>query len=191
MTDASKPAQAAADAAERMAAMGRIAEKSRRVAELWLSEGAAKGGGLPVGPGLANDFMALLQQLLANPMALAETQAEFWQDYFSREAARAANDAIPLLQLAELVLVVDARGASDHPGAELVVHLVRHEVRAELRQVASSGGIAETLLAQARAEAADLLVMGGYGHSRPREMILGGTTRQILDQNTTPVLIAH
>ena len=54
------------------------------MAELWLSEGGAKGGGaLPVGPGLANDFLALSQQLLANPMALVETQAEFWQDYLT------------------------------------------------------------------------------------------------------------
>jgi nucleotide-binding universal stress UspA family protein len=109
----------------------------------------------------------------------------------SREAARAANDAIPLLQAAELVLVVDARGAIDHPGAELVAHLVRHAVKAELRQVASSGGIAEALLAQANAEAADLVVMGGYGHSRLREMMLGGTTRSMLEQMTLPVLFSH
>ncbi len=110
----------------------------------------------------------------------------------SREAARAANDAIPLLQLAEFVLVVDARDAGDHPGAELVAHLVRHEVKAELRQVASSGsGIAEILLAQAHADAADLLVMGGYGHSRLREMMLGGTTRSILEHMSLPVLFSH
>ena len=70
--------------AERVAAAGRIAEKSRRVAELWLSNGGAKGAGtLPVGSGLANDFVALSQQLLANPTTLVETQAEFWQDYLT------------------------------------------------------------------------------------------------------------
>ena len=84
MTDASSGTAIAPDATERMAAMTRIAEKTRRVAELWLSEGGAKGGGaLPVGQGLANDFMALSQQLLANPMALVETQAEFWHDYLT------------------------------------------------------------------------------------------------------------
>ena len=88
--------------------------------------------------------------------------------------------------------MVDAtRDAGDHPGAELVAHLVRHEVKAELRQVASGGGIAEALLAQARDEAADLLVMGGYGHSRLREMMLGGTTRSMLEHMTLPVLLAH
>ena len=66
--------------AKRGAVAGRIAEKSRRVAELWLSEG---GGALPVGSSLANDFVALSQQLLVNPMALVETQAEFWQDYLT------------------------------------------------------------------------------------------------------------
>ena len=74
MSDASKPAAPAPDATERMAAMGRIAEKSRRVAELWLSEGAAKGGGLPVGPGLANDFMALSQYLKGTPIDLRKVE---------------------------------------------------------------------------------------------------------------------
>ena len=84
MTDASSGTANTQDATERMAAMRRIAEKTRRVAELWLSEGGAKGGGaLPVGQGLAKDFMALSQQLLANPMALVETQAEFWQNYLT------------------------------------------------------------------------------------------------------------
>ena len=74
MTDTSNAMAIAPDATECMAAMRRIAEKTRRVAELWLSEGGAKGGGaLPVGQGLANDFMALSQQLLAKPMALAVT----------------------------------------------------------------------------------------------------------------------
>lgn len=109
----------------------------------------------------------------------------------SREAARAANDAIPLLQAAEHVYVVDAREAADHSGGELVAHLVRHEVRAELRELSSSGGIAEVLLEQARAAAADLLVMGGYGHSRLRQMMLGGTTRSILERTTLPVLFSH
>ena len=57
----------------------------------------------------------------------------------------------------------------------------------------ASGGasVAETLLAQARDAAADLLVMGGYGHSRLREMMLGGTTRSMLEHMTVPVLFSH
>ena len=116
----------------------------------------------------------------------------------SREAARAATDAIPLLQHAELVLVlmIDARDIAgrtgDLPGEELTAHLRRHAVKAEVRLVPSAGaGVTDTLLAQARSEAADLLVMGGYGHSRLREMLVGGTTRYILEHMTVPVLFAH
>jgi nucleotide-binding universal stress UspA family protein len=116
----------------------------------------------------------------------------------SREAARATSDAMPLLRMAEqvLVLVLDAHDvggrAGGQPGSELVAHLRRHEVKAELRQVASGGtSIGQALLGQAREEAADLLVMGGYGHSRLREMMLGGTTRSILEHMTVPVLFSH
>ena len=76
--------------------------------------------------------------------------------------------------------------------SELAAHLRRHEVKAEVRQVTSGGaGMADVLLGQARDEAADLLVMGGYGHSRLREMLVGGTTRHILEHMTVPVLFAH
>jgi nucleotide-binding universal stress UspA family protein len=116
----------------------------------------------------------------------------------SREAARAATDAIPLLDAAELVfvLVVDARdisgGTGGRPGEELVAHLRRHVVQAEVRLVASAGtSVPDVLLAQAREVAAELLVMGGYGHSRLREMFVGGATRTILEHMTVPVLLAH
>ena len=116
----------------------------------------------------------------------------------SREAARAATDAIPMLQLAEhvLVLVIDERdlgGRDDRrPGEELAAHLRRHAVKAEVRSMASdSAAVTEVLLAQAREQSADLLVMGGYGHSRLREMLIGGTTRHILERTTVPVLFAH
>ena len=112
----------------------------------------------------------------------------------SREAARAASDAIPLLRFAEnvLILVVELRDAGDQLESKLAAHLLRHEVKAEVRQIASGGaGIANVLLGQARDEAADLLVMGGYGHSRLREMFVGGTTRDILEHMTVPVLFSH
>ena len=117
----------------------------------------------------------------------------------SREAARAATDAIPLLQLADrvLVVVVDARDGGgervgDRPGEELAAYLALHDIKAEVRRVAGAGaGVADLLLGQARDEAADLLVMGGYGHSRLREMFVGGATRTILEHMTVPVLLAH
>jgi nucleotide-binding universal stress UspA family protein len=115
----------------------------------------------------------------------------------SREAARAATDAIPLLQHADLVriLVIEARDVGGRDGQrlgeELATYLSRHRVKAEVRSMSSgSGAVADLLLAQAR-DAADLLVMGGYGHSRLREMLVGGTTRHVLEHTTVPVLLAH
>src|SRR5690242_18156220 len=81
MPDADSAA-AAEDSAARLAALQRIGEKSRAVVELWLGAGAGRGGP-PVSPELANDFVALGQRLLANPVAMVETQAEFWQDYLT------------------------------------------------------------------------------------------------------------
>ena len=112
----------------------------------------------------------------------------------SREAARAASDAIPLLQLAEQCWSWWSTRATPvtASGSELAAHLIRHEVKAEVRPDRERRrSIADALLAQARDEAADLLVMGGYGHSRLREMMLGGTTRSMLEHMTLPVLFAH
>ena len=93
--------------------------------------------------------------------------------------------------------MVDGRDAAarpgDRPGAGIAAHLARHEVRAEVREVASdgAGSVGEAILARARGEGADLVVMGGYGHSRLREMMLGGTTRHVLERTTVPVLLSH
>src|SRR5262249_55597424 len=115
----------------------------------------------------------------------------------SREAARAAGDAVPLLRLAEdvVVLTVDAQKSggrySDDPGSGLTAYLGRHGTKARVKAVRSSGGIADTILAQIAEEQADLLVMGGYGHSRMRELMFGGVTRAILESAPTAVLVAH
>ena len=113
----------------------------------------------------------------------------------SREAARATTDALPLLRHAErtVILVVDADAMGGRvgapPGADLAAHLSRHQVKAEVKLVASgSAGIADVLLAQVRDSQADLLVMGGYGHSRLREMLLGGVTRHMLERMTVPIV---
>jgi nucleotide-binding universal stress UspA family protein len=116
----------------------------------------------------------------------------------SREAARATGDALPLLRLADrvTVLVVDGRDASGHPGdrpgAEIAAHLARHGVGAEVLEARSDGApTGEAILAQARSAGADLLVTGGYGHSRLREMLLGGVTRHVLEHATVPVLLSQ
>ena len=116
-----------------------------------------------------------------------------------RESARTVSDALPLLRRAENVQVVvvgsqhgprDRHG--DLPGADIAAHLARHGVPVE----ASSQGmteipVADALLSAAADSDADLLVMGAYGRSRFREMVLGGTTRRILGEMTLPVLMSH
>ncbi|MFO1068709.1 MAG: universal stress protein [Geminicoccaceae bacterium] len=116
----------------------------------------------------------------------------------SREAARAVGDAMPFLKPAErvTVLVVDAGklqpAVGELPGADIGRHLARHGVTAEIRSVASGGlGIGDTILTEASDARADLVVMGGYGHSRLRELVLGGATRHLLAHMTVPVLLAH
>ncbi len=116
----------------------------------------------------------------------------------SREAARAAHDAIPLLRLAEevIVLIVDARDLSGRlgrqPGSDIAAHLACHGIKVAVKPVESHGqGIGGVILAQADEERADLLVVGGYGHSRLREMLLGGVTSYLLEHTTTPILFSH
>ncbi len=116
----------------------------------------------------------------------------------SREATRAINDAMPLLAGAEAVtiLAVDPAdgpaGHGDIPGADIGLHLARHGVKATIETTVSAGiGVGNALLSRASDLEADLLVMGAYGHSRVRELLLGGATRTVLDSMTLPVLMAH
>lgn len=116
----------------------------------------------------------------------------------SREATRATNDAMPLMAGAEAVrvLAVDpADGPTGHgevPGADIALHLARHGVKATIERTVSDGiGAGNALLSRASDLEADLLVMGAYGHSRVRELLLGGATRTVLESMTLPVLMAH
>ena len=115
----------------------------------------------------------------------------------SRESGRAVQDALPLLTMsgAVTVLLVDPEEDADMELAEdLVLHLGRHGLHARtqvIRHELSTIAVSDTLLAQVAELDADLLVMGAYGHSRLREMILGGVTRDILKNMNVPVLMAH
>jgi nucleotide-binding universal stress UspA family protein len=116
----------------------------------------------------------------------------------TREATRAVNDAMPLLAAAEVVtvLTIDAREGPDAhgelPGADISLHLARHGVKAEIERTVSAGIPAgDVLLSRAADLGADLLVLGAYGHSRVRELLLGGATRSILRSMTVPVLMSH
>lgn len=113
-----------------------------------------------------------------------------------REAARAVADAMPLLQRAESVsvLAINPR-RGDHgpqPGADISLHLARHGLKVEAQSLeAEDLSVAEALLSRMADEDIDLLVMGAYGHSRLRELVLGGVTREIFHQMTVPVLMSH
>jgi nucleotide-binding universal stress UspA family protein len=113
----------------------------------------------------------------------------------SRGAARAAGDAMPFLERAKAVevVIVTERGKTDEvPGADIAQHLARHGVTVEVKQiVAPDAKVANVLLSHAADSSADFLVMGGFGHSRLREFVLGGVTRSILDTMTVPTLMSH
>jgi len=115
----------------------------------------------------------------------------------SRACARAMSDALPMLRRAKHVDVV--RFERPAVGVEfradgfggLDSWLASHGVRARLESVPSEIGVADALLSRAADGGHDLVVMGGYGHSRFREALLGGATRSMLKQMTVPVLMSH
>ena len=116
----------------------------------------------------------------------------------SREAARAVNDALPLIAQAEAatVLAVSPRsgleGHGGEPGADIALHLARHGIKVEVQHtVEPEISDADAILNAAADLSADLLVVGAYGHSRLREMVLGGVTRTLLRHMTVPVLMSH
>jgi nucleotide-binding universal stress UspA family protein len=114
----------------------------------------------------------------------------------SRPAARAIADAMPLLEragLVEVVIVANERGKQDEiPGADMGQHLARHGLKVEVKRIAMGDiDVADALLSHAADSSADFIVMGGYGHSRWREFVLGGVTRSILRSMTAPALMAH
>jgi nucleotide-binding universal stress UspA family protein len=108
----------------------------------------------------------------------------------SREAARAVKDALPFLTAAETVLVI-AAGEDAATSLDAVSSLLkRHGVPVTVKQIEPGHGAGATLLGVAQAERADLLVMGAYGHSRLREIVLGGATREVLRDAHLPVLLS-
>lgn len=115
----------------------------------------------------------------------------------SREATRAVFDALPLLRRAHHVKVlhVETAGMSKislSSCAAIAASLRRHGVRAIYEELALPRAVdGAALLSAAKAENADLLVMGGYGHWRFRELVLGGATRHVMRHMMVPVLMSH
>lgn len=114
----------------------------------------------------------------------------------SRAAARATADAVPLLAKAattEVVTITDgSREETEIPGIDFAKHLARHGIMVELKRVVRGDvDIANVILSHAADSSADLIVMGGYGHSRLREFVLGGATRGLLKSMTVPTFMSH
>jgi len=115
----------------------------------------------------------------------------------TREAARAVADAMPLLVGAEKVLVVvvsegeAAEAGGAEPAADIARHLGRHGAKVEVCNVAGWSDAGKALLNEADKAGADMIVMGGYGHSRFRQWILGGVTQHVLSTAKVPVFMSH
>ena len=124
----------------------------------------------------------------------------------TREASRATHDALPLIAQGARVKLyhINPRDAGKNPATAVATHLARHGIKAQADHTYSKIPASETALFGARSlkvgdlllsaaadMGADLLVMGGYSHSRTREMMTGGVTRSILQHMTIPVLMSH
>jgi|SRR5476651_1200005 nucleotide-binding universal stress UspA family protein len=117
-----------------------------------------------------------------------------WKD--TRETRRAALDALPLLKMAARVTVVEVAAEGDLESARLhledvVVWLKRHDIAAALLVSASNGDDTGRLNAIAQEQNVDLIVAGAYGHSRLRELVLGGVTHDLLLCPGRCVLVSH
>ena len=114
----------------------------------------------------------------------------------SRAAARAVADALPFLKKSKQVdvLIVSEKPnkTNEIAGADLGQHLARQGLKVEIKHITAPDiGVAPAILSYAADSDTDMIVMGGYGHSRLREFVLGGVTRGMLESMTVPVLMSH
>lgn len=113
----------------------------------------------------------------------------------SQNAARAVGDAMPFLLRAgtiDVVTVDRQERRNELVGARIATHLARHGLKVDLKPiVAPDSDVANAILSFAADNSTDLIVMGGYGHTRLREFVLGGATSGILGSMTVPTLMAH
>lgn len=151
----------------------------------WYAEAVIFGSGRPT--------LILPQNQRSRPLEFG-TVAVAWD--FSRAAARAVSDALPLLEKAKKVRVVTVLNEKHldkkHSAEELSRNLARHGIDVGLDRIDANGRpIGDVLEAYVASHASDMLVMGAYGHSRLREFILGGATRSLLSKPPLPVLFSH
>jgi nucleotide-binding universal stress UspA family protein len=115
----------------------------------------------------------------------------------STEATRAITNAIPLLKRARNVTVAVFNPSAQYevhgeqPGADVALYLARHNIKIDVVQQPTELDVGNALLSMAADMGSDLIVMGGYGHTRFREVLLGGVTSTMLKTMTIPVLMSH
>ena len=160
------------------------AEPKRGPAQELVIEGALFGSGRPVVvvPYIHKSALKLDRVLIC------------WDG--SRPAARAIADAMPFLhrsQAIDVVIVASGREKTDEiPGVDIGEHLARHGLKVQVKRiVATDIDVPNTILSHVADSGADFIVMGGFGHSRLREFVLGGATRGILAAMTVPTLMSH
>lgn len=151
---------------------------------------------LPESVAMATGRGTLVIPYIGTPKALGTKIMLCWNA--SRESARAATEALPLLRAAGnvMVLIIDPQptdsGHGAEPGADVAAWLSRHGVKVTVqRDVAADADVGSVILSRAMDYGTDLIVMGIYGHSRLREMVLGGASRTLLGSMTVPVFMAH
>jgi len=136
----------------------------------------------------------ILPEPVGRPAAL-DTVVVAWD--FSRPAARAVHDALPVLCRAKRVRILTVTGEkpirSRQTPADLVRHLDRHGIAGAVAEEVAAGGrpIGAVLDAYLKTTGVDLLVMGAFGHSRMREFVLGGATRGMLRTPAVPTFFSH
>lgn len=156
-------------------------------------------------PSVPPDFAQHVVMHSGRPVLIVPSKGEFlkvgkkvlisWDA--SRGATRAITDAIPLLQHADLVQVVvfnaEERNAAhgEEPGTDLALYLARHGIKVEVLQEQTGRDVGGALLSLASELGSDLIVMGGYGHTRFRQMLLGGVTRSVMAGMNIPVMMSH
>ncbi len=152
--------------------------------------------------GVPNDFVetvvmgsgrpALVLPHVGVPAMVGGTVLLAWKE--TPQTVHALTGAMPLLERAQRVHVAAWGGGGEAAGGPLEIggFLAAHGVKAEVHRFDDSPeSLGELLLSMAADLSADLLVMGCYGHSRARELVLGGATRTVLASMTVPVLMAH
>ncbi|MBU7442245.1 universal stress protein [Paraburkholderia fungorum] len=145
---------------------------------------------------LSSGRPVLLVPYASNERATGEQILVAWDG--SREATRAVHDALPFMRTAKNTTILTVNGGQDGghariPGSDIAAVLARHGVQVQVADIETGpgGSVGEVLLSQVADGGADLLVMGGYGHARWRELVMGGATRTMLRSMTVPVLMSH